>query len=964
MKLTRKTQLEILASALAFGLCGCSSTDESTVLDSRSTAAQAGTNFAVPRSWPHMESDIPVDSRIEFGNLDNGLRWAWASNSEPEERCYIRLHVDVGSLAEEEHERGMAHFLEHMAFNGSKNFPAGTLIEWFQAQGMAFGADTNAHTSFSETVYKLDLPTGDEASLREGLLVLRDFADGLLLEEQEVEAEKGVIDGEERERDSAGMRVAMQQLETVFAGTRIGERLPIGTKEARDGFSAQSVRAFYERWYRPENMTLVAVGDLGDLNPEALFEEFFGSMTLPDTPWVDEPGPGQAADYSYAIAIHESEIPSVSITVERLEPWVEDPLSVADWLEDMPMDYARSMLNLRFSELAKSESAPFLGASVARANALEVFDGEALSITCAPERWQEALPFCEQELRRAIEFGFQEAELAELRADALRGLDEAVEREPTAHSRQLLTRILRASEESYVPTNARTRRDILRPAIEALTVEDCHRAFRQAWSEGELSVSLTGNLDLGEQGGEQVLAAYRASTRLPVEKGAEIAETSFAYGSSPENPGRVVWRNEVDDLGITQVRFENGVALNLKATDFKEQQILLSASVGEGRLTLDPEQNPINWVGSRVFTAGGLGAHSADELRRVTAGKQVGVGFAVTPDDFQLSGATTSEDLLMECELMCAYLQDPGWREDGLVQMRRQLPLMFDAMKHQHQGPMSMEFYPALFDNDPRFGTPELEVANSVEMEDVRKWLAPELSQDALEISLVGDLDIETAIEIAARTFGKLPGRREWREFEERRVAPAPKSALRQTHEIETEVPKSLVLLAFPIPDGIDPQVRRVFRALDSVVNDRLRLEVRERLGAAYSPGAGMQQSQVHPGVGLLFMQAMADPEKVDVLVDACLQVAGSLASEGITDEEVERLREPILATLRDSKRTNAFWLGAMSRSQRMEGQLDEVRSADAFYESYTAADLTPYAAEFLKPELASILIVNPKTKP
>src|SRR5688572_7166169 len=214
-------------------LSACRAADLGPHVAAPSAAVNPRTRVVTPRPWEHATSDVPVDQRIRFGALDNGLRWAWAENSEPEMRCYLRLHVDVGSLAEEESERGMAHFLEHMAFNGSAHFPAGTLIEWFQKHGMAFGADTNAHTDFGETVYKLDLPNADEATLREGLRVLRDFADGLLLAEEEIEREKGVIDGEERERDSAGWRVFLRQLERFFAGTRVAERLPIGEPEVR-----------------------------------------------------------------------------------------------------------------------------------------------------------------------------------------------------------------------------------------------------------------------------------------------------------------------------------------------------------------------------------------------------------------------------------------------------------------------------------------------------------------------------------------------------------------------------------------------------------------------------------------------------------------------------------------------------------------------------------------------------------
>jgi len=180
------------------------------------------------RKWEHERSDIAADPRIHFGRLDNGMRYAWMKNVEPKQRCYLRLHVDVGSLAEKDDERGMAHYLEHMAFNGSRHYPAGTLIEWFQKHGMAFGADTNASTGFSETVYQIDLPTSDKDSITEGLGVLRDFADGLLLEKKEVDSERGVIDAEERERDSPDYRMLVRSWDIELAGTRIPQRIPIG----------------------------------------------------------------------------------------------------------------------------------------------------------------------------------------------------------------------------------------------------------------------------------------------------------------------------------------------------------------------------------------------------------------------------------------------------------------------------------------------------------------------------------------------------------------------------------------------------------------------------------------------------------------------------------------------------------------------------------------------------------------
>ena len=914
-----------------------------------------------PRPWEHESSDLAVDPRIRFGHLENGLRWAWARNAEPERRCYLRLHVDAGSFGERDRERGMAHFLEHMAFNGSEHFEAGTLVEWFQSHGMAFGADTNAHTGFSETVYKLDLPEADEGTLREGLTVLRDYAGGLLLEQEEIDAEKGVIDGEERERDSAGYRLGVRYMETVFAGTRPAERLIIGKKEVRDAFDAEGVRAFYRRWYRPENLTLVAVGDLGELDPVPLFEEYFGDLAVLEAAPAEEPEMGEPRSLAFSFCLYEPEIPVAFLTAGVLIPWVEEPDVRATRLEQLPLELARSMLDLRFAELAKEEDAPFLQASASRADAFDIFDGENLQIVCRPERWEEALAFGEQELRRAVLHGFQQAELDEVRADALRALDEAVEREPTADSRLLLGEILGAAEERHVPMDAASRRALLAPALEALTVEDCHRTLAERWAEGELSLYATGGLDLGEEAEERLREVWSRSLETEVAAGEEIVLGAFAYASDPEQAGEIVERSLVEDLDLHRVRFANGVTVNVKATDFEEKEIRVRASLGEGRLTVEPERAVVAWVGGQVLDQAGLEAHSLDDLRRLTAGRQVGVGFAVEEDVFTLDGSTTAEDLLLELELLCAGLEHPGWREDGLIQLRRQIPPYFEELEHQPQGPLMTAFLPALYSGDARFGIPPRESIEAVDMEALRAWLAEHLREAPLELTLVGDLDVEAVVAAAARTFGRLGERRALRAYDERRVVPAALEGFRQVHEIDTEVPRSLVYMVFPTTDGIEAARRRSLYFLSVILDDRIRVDVRERLGAAYSPGAAAETSRVLPGHGSILIQAMSQPAGVETLVEACLEVADSLAKEGVTAEEVERLRDPIINTLRDARRTNSFWLSLIDEAQRRPESLDDVRTLDAFYEEIEAGDLTPLAEEYLGRERASILVVNPK---
>ena len=924
--------------------------------------AQDAATKASVRAWEHESSDLPVDPAIRFGHFENGLRWAWARNTEPRERSYLRLHVNAGSLAEEDSERGMAHFLEHMAFNGSEHFEPGTLVEWFQRHGMAFGADLNAHTGFGETVYKLDLPSSDEKTLDEGLLVLRDFAFGLELEEVEIAAEKGVIDGEERERDSPGYRVFVRQLQTLFGASRLDERIPIGTHEVRAAFDAASVRAFYARWYRPENMTLVLVGDLGELDPLPLFAKHFEQVPRPAGPPAREPGPGTFGDGGPKRAcFHEPEIPGVTLFVARLRPWAAEPFVAAELREEVPLSVARRILDLRFAEAARKPSAPFLGIRAGSAELLDVADGEQLSIACAPERWRDALAAGEQGLRRALEHGFQAAELDEVRAGVLRALDEEVERERTRSSAGLVNEILLAAEQRYVPCAAETKRALLKPVYEALTPEACQRALVEAWGDGALTLYSVGKLDLGGDPARALDEALAASRAVAVEKPAEITAERFAYPAADE-PGAIAERRSVEDLGFVAVRFANGVALNVKRTDFKEKQILLTALLGEGRLSRPiADVQALTFLADRGFAEGGLVAHSVDDIRRLTAGKEVGLRFSVGVESFNCSGSTTAEDLLLELELLCAYLVAPGWREDGMVQLRRSLPLVYEGLQRQHQGPILTAYPLELFGGDPRFAFPERAAVEALSLADVRAWLGPFLADAPLDVTIVGALDVEQAIAAAARTLGRLPARRALREYAEHRKAPPWKDGVDQVHAIETEVPKSLVVLSFPVSDGIDIERKRRLDFLGEVVNDRLRIEVREKLGASYSPNAGVQASRTYPGFGMLTLQAMTEPDKAATLKQACLAVTDALAEKGVTAEEVARLREPLLKRLRDARRENGYWLSALSEAQRRPAVLDEQRGQLASIEKMDAGALTELAKTHLKRARVASVVVNPK---
>ena len=313
------------------------------------------------------------------------------------------------------------------------------------------------------------------------------------------------------------------------------------------------------------------------------------------------------------------------------------------------------------------------------------------------------------------------------------------------------------------------------------------------------------------------------------------------------------------------------------------------------------------------------------------------------------------------CEILCAYLTHPGWRDTGLRMAKQQLPMVYESLKHRVEGPLMTEFHAAMYNGDPRFaGLPDLATVEDVDIDAVRHWLEPELEEGPIEITIVGTVEVAKAVADVARTFGKLSKRREWRTWDDRRRPERPRSGLRMRREIDTQLDQALVYISYPTDDGLDRARRRRLVTLGQVLNDRVRVEIRERLGASYSPQANATASTVFHGHGECTLTVSCSPAAVDDVVEAALEIGRDLAEHGPREEELRRVIEPLVARIRDSYRTNAAWAGYLVDAQRNPDSLDDTRTHRADFEAMTPEDLRPYAARYLNPEQASILVVVP----
>ncbi len=924
------------------------------------TFGQAAVPFA------HLESDLKPDPTATFGTLPNGLRYVIRPNHEPRNRASMRLVIDVGSLHETEDQRGLAHFLEHMAFNGSEHYPPGTLVEFFQRMGMNFGGDTNASTGFDRTIYMLELPDTRPETLAEGFRVFSDYAGGLLLRAEDIDKERGIIHSERRTRDSVGFRTLVARIGFLLQGSRFPDRLPIGDPKVIEQAPRERFVEFYNTWYRPERMAIVVVGEVDPAAVEQQIKATFAGLQ-PRGPARGNPPYGQLVLPSRTgveVFHHpEPEAPETAVTIGTLEPYAFEPDNAANRVKYLPRSLATAIVNRRLSELAKKEGAPFTSGSTYVSEEYDYYRDTGITLTCRADQWDGALAVADQELRRALRHGFQPAELKEVVASFRNSLEQAEKRAATRRSENLAAEIVESIVDHNVFTTPADDRALFVPALERLTVDDCLQALREAWQAKHRFVIVTGNARIPGDARQAILEAYHRSAGQRVAPPATIADTPWGYTEFGA-PGKVVHREHIPDLDVTLVRFANGVRLNLKRTDFEANVIRVTARIGTGQLTEPRDQPGLSAYLGQTFVAGGLGRHSSDDLRRILAGRTVGAGFSAAPDAFVSGGVTNREDLLLQLQLMTARIVDPGYRPEAARLARKAIEELYLSLAHTPSGPFTLEVARLIASGDTRFGLPAREVMLQRNLDEVKAWVSPELKEGYLEVALAGDLDIDATIEAVGRTFGALPPRRDKPALDERRVVKFPDAPIIRSYTVATEIPKGVVAIYWPTTDSLEISRSRRLNVLGEVLSDRLRVKVREELGDAYSPGAGNNASDVYPGYGFMQATVTIDPPRAQFLADEIAAVGGDLAARGVTSDELERAKKPILTQLRESARTNQYWLGSvLSRAQEKPQHLEWSRTRYADIESITTAELDALAKQYLGADRASRVIVVPEPK-
>ena len=905
-------------------------------------------------------SDIKADPNVRFGRLSNGMTYAIVKNATPPGTASFRLRIGGGSMMETEQQRGLAHFLEHMAFNGSKNVPEGDMVKILERHGLKFGPDTNAFTSFDQTVYELDLPKTTDDDLDTALFLLRETAGNLLLAPDAIDRERGVILGEERLRDSPGMHEFKKWSAAAYSGQKYSERLPIGLVDVIRNAKQDQFVDFYHAYYRPERGTVIAVGDFDVDKMEAKIKAKFGdwkaegSKDLRITDFgAYKTKPVQSDVYT------ENGLPDgITLTWSKTkdEHYQTQAKNEADFVDQI----RTAILNDRLERQAKKPETAFAAASLYQYGPEHTADSLQLGITPKPGQDKAAFEQAYTTVRQFRLYGADQTELDRVLTDLDATFKAGVEGEKTRNNRALAEGLVEAVNSADVftsPTQDYAFFKTLRPKITLQAVNGGIEKLFNAdgpliWHSGEKP----GDLDKAA-----LAATFDKVNGAKLAKYESQANKTWPY-TDFGTPSAVVKREEIKDLGVTQLTYANGIKAVIKPTKFKENEIGIIVQFAGGQAALSPSANP------PVFEAqvadlmdGGLGKLDANEIKDSLTGKIVRLDFSIGEDASQLSGATTPNDFDTQMQLLMAFTTDAAYRADAWERLKSFVPNYYTSLGASTSGVFQLHGSAALHSGDPRFGTPSQEEFLKVSNDQVKALIDRQLKSQPVEITIVGDISEEKAEAAIAKTFATLAPRTATAAPADASIVKFPATDLSQSFEHHGRADQDLSYIAWPTTDFYaDTKTARSLEMLANVMQLRLIDVVRENKALSYSPNAGSYASDTFAGYGYLSASAEVKPDQDQTFYDALAGIVADLKAKPISDDELLRARKPVLDKLENDWKTNAYWLRVLPGSARDPRTVDAIRSRRDQITSVTAADIQKLANTYLDMSKAMRIQIKP----
>lgn len=913
-------------------------------------------------AWLYKDSDLPQDKAWKFGTLPNGLRYAVRRNGVPPGQVAVRVRIDAGSLNERDSERGFAHLIEHLSFRGSQYVPDGEAKRIWQRLGATFGSDSNASTTPTQTVYQLDLPGATEGGLDDSLKILAGMMAAPSLTTQALNAERPVVLAERREQPGPQVRYSDKVRETFFAGQPLAERSPIGQLATLEAATPESVRAFHDRWYRPERAVVIISGDLDPLLLAKLVAKNFGDWkgvgTSPPDPDFGTP----KADAPAVGALVEPSMPPM-VAMAVLRPWKYQS-DTAIFNQKRMVDMVAARLISRRLENRARAGGSFLQAAVSLDDVSRSANMTTVNVMPIGDNWEAALKDVRAVIADAMATPPTQAEIDRELADydaIMRTQVETARVEAGAKQADDMVGALDIRETVTAPD---TSYEILKQAVAAkmFTPETVLASTRKIF-QGTATRALVNTRTPQPDAVAQLTAALKADVRPLAEQRRRQGNISFAQLPKLGAPGKVVSRERFPELGVEKAVFANGARLLLLANDGETGRVYLRVRFGRGYDALPANRESPAWAADMALVAGGIGKFDQGDLDRLTAGRRMGMDFDIDDDAFAFNALSSPDDYADNLKLIAAKLIAPRWDAAPINRAKAAMLAGYEGFDSSPDGVLGRDLERLLRDGDPRWGTPPRAVVEATTPESFKALWAPLLASGPIEVSIFGDVKADDAIKAVAASLGAIPARK----GDTGPVPPIRFPAHVATPVVRTHggpADQASAVIAWPTGGGsADDRIRNRLDVLAQVFSDRLFDRLRSEAGASYSPQVASQWPIGLPSGGRMIAIGNVAPDKVDLFFATARAIAADLAAKPIDIDELQRIKRPMAQRLLRMSSGNQFWMqplgGAAYDPQRIEATK---RLAEDFV-SIGPADIQAVAQRFLRPDTDWTLKVVPRAK-
>lgn len=910
---------------------------------------------------------VPVDKEVRIGKLDNGLTYYIRHNEYPKNQVDFYIAQKVGSILEEDDQRGLAHFLEHMCFNGTKNFPGNSMVKWLESVGVKFGYNLNAYTSIDETVYRISSVPTERIGVQDScLMILSDWADGLLLNGKDIDEERAVIHEEWRSQLPPNMRILEKLLPELYPDSRYGHRLPIGTMEVVDHFPHQALRDYYEKWYRPDLQGIVVVGDIDVDRIEGKIKELFSKIEKPVNPAERVYYP--VADNEKPIVAFGSDKEQDKYVAQIMFKYDALPDSLKGTMADVTtaylLDMAQMMLQIRLNELGQKADAPFAAASAFYGEFIMAKTKQAFQFAMLPKgnSFDEGLKAVYREALRAKRGGFTATEYARCRTEYLSQLEKAYNNRNQQENKTLAESYVRNFIDKKPIPGIETEYQMMSMIVNQIPVEAVNQVFSQIVSDKNLVV--LGMMPARE--GESCPKDEDILTLLSQVEAENIAPYVDNVKDEPlvsELPaaGKVVKENMLSDFGAKEWILSNGAKVILKKTDFKADEISMMAVAKGGTSVYGNDKAADLMFMPAVLEQHGLGSFTNSELTKLMAGKQVSL--KVSLDDYvrRLSGNTTPKDLKTYMEMIYMTFTGLTVTPDEFIAMQN---LYKGVIQNQAQNPnfvfqRKVQEFLYSSPNKQVFGVSDIEKANR---EDILSIIREQLA-NAAEFTFVfsGNFDEAELKALVEQYIASLPSVKGKKQELKHNPAVEIKSGNEEKEfSLKMEVPQgsAAVIISGKMPYSFKNRLMASMSA--QIISARLLSEVREKEGAVYSiytQGSQDRLSEVSVVYQTIFQ---VKPEKKDRALEIIRSEFENLAKETPV-EELDKVKEFMVKQITGDEQTNSYWCSMMAGNELLPSEV--CVKAEQVIQSITPKEISGYVNEVMKQNNYRVLVMMPESK-